>query len=43
VIQILWTQLADMQKTDEQRQMVKLIRREISGEVYSGIVETEVE
>jgi len=39
VIQILWTQLVDLQKTNEQREQVELIRREISGEVYSGIQE----
>lgn len=43
VIDILWTELVDLQKTDEQREQVQLVKRQISGEVYEGIVETEVE
>ncbi len=39
VIQILWQELVDSQKSDEQRQMVEIIRRQISGEVYPGITE----
>jgi len=39
VIQILWTELITLQKTDSQRDMVELIRLQISGEVYSGIQE----
>ena len=43
VIQILWQELVDSQKTDFQKDMVELIRRQISGEVYEGIINTEVE
>ena len=41
VIQILWQELVDSQKTDSQKDMVEIIRRQISGEVYSGIQEVE--
>jgi len=43
VVQILWQELVAMQKSDSQKELVEIIRRQISGEVYEGIVETEVE
>jgi len=39
VIQILWQELVDSQKSDSQKDMVEIIRRQISGEVYPGITE----
>ena len=42
VIEILWTELINMQKTDEQKEQVQLIKRTISSEIYEGITE-EVE
>ncbi len=42
VVQILWQELVDSQKSDSQKDMVEIIRRQISGEVYEGILETEV-
>lgn len=42
VVQILWQELVDLQKNDEGREQVQLIKRAISGEIYAGIHETEV-
>ena len=42
LIAILWDQLLAGQKTDEGREQVELIRRAISGEIYSGISEEVV-
>lgn len=39
VVQILWQELVDLQKSDEQKQMVEIIRRQISGELYQGMQE----
>ena len=41
LIGLLWDQLLALQKTDEQREQVKLIRRAISGELYQGIEEVD--
>lgn len=42
VIEILWDELMSLQKSDEQKSQVELIKRAMSKEIYSGITE-EVE
>jgi hypothetical protein len=43
IVEILWQELLDLQKSPEQKEQVELIKRAISSEVYEGIRETEVE